>query len=223
MPESQKKIIGATGFNGAQVVRGGTIVPLDEVVSDPRVAADARSVVDFSSGNSVSGDFFQDVRKMPMTPSKIRSLGKGVLTTFRIDKTEDANVEQARDRLMDEVKDNPVWRTYENEEQRLVAITDSLPQQKVPLFGYGRDAGGNLVVVAADGRQPGSAGASISELAQLMVSRGIVDGILGAGGGDVAILEKKNGQNNLLNSPSNLDKNTGERVTRRVPNLLIFN
>ena len=220
---SLQQLTGATGFNGAQIVKGGEPVRIEDISSDSRIIADARAVVDFSDGVAVDGSFFQNVRKLPITSQKLRNLAKGALTTFRLDMESISPELAATDNeLRGQVAGIPAYRTHHGSHGTIYAITDKLPEQKVPLIGYGADSQGNLIIVAVDGRQKESAGVSIRELASLMVSEGVVDGILGAGGGDVAIIEQEAEQTRLINSPSNINQETGTRVARKMPNMIIL-
>jgi len=215
-----EKVAGSYGFNGPQIVRNGEAVPVGEIMSDPRIVADPRNVFDLSAGRDVDPSFFQDIRKVAISNMALRGLAKGALVTMNV--PYDKETYDAHHRVMSEAKSHglPLKANFDGNNYRY-AITEKLPTQKMPIMGYGCDKDGNLVIVAVDGRQPGSAGVSIDQLSELMVGEGIIDGILGGGGGDVAVVKKDHSGIEILNSPSNVDK-AGQRVTRRVPNVMII-
>jgi len=89
------------------------------------------------------------------------------------------------------------------------------------VVGIGFDKEKKLVVVAVDGRQEGSAGATINELAEVMRFKGAVTAGLGCAGGDVTVVLKTEVKKfEILNSPSNLIDS--KRVTRLEPSQLIL-
>lgn len=83
--------------------------------------------------------------------------------------------------------------------ERLEGVTDSFSLQRHPRTGFGvsRDSG-TVYLVVVDGRQKSSAGMSLPEFANLMVTLGIYDGINFDGGGSTTMLV--NGA--IVNHPS---------------------
>lgn len=216
------------GMSGAQIVKDGSVVPTSQLASDPRIRADLRNLVDFSDGHRVSGDFFQDIRgfspeasQNKINPAAVRRLAMGRMAVFKAAIPQDSESQAPYERLRSAVgaTDGALIIDKKNGDYRL-GVMKPLPEQHMPLTGFGHDSAGQLVIVLADGRQAESAGVSIRELANLMVGAGVVNGILGVGGGDVAAVEKRNGVTTLLNSPSQTDK-AGNRVTRRTPNVVV--
>ena len=106
-----------------------------------------------------------------------------------------------------------------NESLRIVG---PLPFQRLPLLGIGVRADGSLIVLVVDGRQQQMPGGTITELARLMQQHGAVTAGLGCAGGDVALVQKQQGEVRVLNSPSNRDPSTKLPCTRRVPAAVIF-
>ena len=211
-------IEGASGFNGPQIVRSGEIVDVAELLEDPRIVADTRLAFDFSSGDKVNNDFFQDVRKLTISDASLRHLARGTLAVAKISSDE----REVIDRLENEEDGFSALRHVDKDMQKKNRryLINSLPKQKIPLSGFGCDSDGSLIAVLVDGRQKDSKGVSINQLAILMKEAGIIDGVLGCGGGDVALVRKDNGVIKIINSPANVD-GAGNRVTRRVPNVMM--
>ena len=82
-------------------------------------------------------------------------------------------------------------------------------QQRHPRSAVGRTAGGDIWFVAVDGRQTGSAGATLAEMADIMVKLGCIDAINLDGGGSTDMtlfgmvlnrpVEKEVGQEAVIN------------------------
>lgn len=88
---------------------------------------------------------------------------------------------------------------------------DSFSEKRHPRTAIGRDAKGDILVVAVDGRQAFSLGASLSELAQIMVKLGCTDAINLDGGGSTSL----NIRGVVVNRPS-------DKVERPVVNGVLF-
>ncbi len=210
----------STGFNGPQIVRDGQALPLASYLDDPRLTADPRAVFDFAAGHRPNDSaYFAAIRKLPIAPVHLQELacGRGIMVTLPAE-SEYSGI------LNREIHD---WGIPEicvdtTENEIYYYVFRDLPLQTSPFFGLGCNKNGDLIVVAVDGRQTSSAGATIPEVAQLLVENGAQDGILGAGGGDVAIayLAHPNQPDRrilLLNSPSNPDNQS-----RPAPHVLLF-
>ena len=215
------------GMNGLAIITKGQPISLEEIASgdDPRVMADMRAVFDFANGNKVPGKFFGDIRGFSPNYEKNReafvNLALGRTATFLTGIPENPEDKKSYESLMEMIASDSesvfdhLSMTAEKDKYALT-IEGQMPEQLVPLIGWGCKEDGSLIAIAVDGRQEDSAGVSIRQLAELMVERGATDAILGCGGGDVAVIERgKDGTMTTLNSPSNPGN-----ITRRVPNLI---
>lgn len=215
------------GMNGLAIITKGQSISLEEIASgdDPRVMADMRAVFDFANGNKVPGKFFGDIRGFSPNYEKNReafvNLALGRTATFLAGIPENPEDKKSYESLMEMIASDSesvfdhLSMTVEKDKYALT-IEGQIPEQLVPLIGWGCKEDGSLIAIAVDGRQEDSAGVSIRQLAELMVERGATDAILGCGGGDVAVIERgEDGTMTTLNSPSNPGN-----ITRRVPNLM---
>lgn len=215
------------GMNGAQIVKDGYRVDVSDIADDPRIRADMRNLVDFSNGTPVPSTFFQDVRGFSPeasaskhNPQMLTHMLAGQVAVFRAQIPENADERVPYERLAGEVEQIGALKMDKIGDSYRLGVVDKLNEQKMPLVGLGNNEDGDLVVVTVNGRQPGSAGVSISQLADLMIEAGVKNGVLGCGGGDVSVVAKTNGNTRILNSPANVNSE-GERTTRLVPNVLV--
>jgi hypothetical protein len=83
----------------------------------------------------------------------------------------------------------------------IVAGLDSEPQPRTAL-GLNR-SGNKLIIIVVDGRQEGySGGATLEEIAQLLKERGVIRGMnMDGGGSTTLVMEDKNGDPLVVNSP----------------------
>jgi hypothetical protein len=103
-----------------------------------------------------------------------------------------------------------------------VVFGGGLPRVRLPLFALGAQAGGSLVVVAIDGRQPGLPGGRIEDAATLLAEHGAITGGLGSAGGDVCLVERTAENTRYLNRPSTGGMLTNQGVSRPVPSLMLI-
>jgi hypothetical protein len=104
-----------------------------------------------------------------------------------------------------------------------LTVTKPLPRMRMPLTGVGLDHDYRFMAVTIDGRQEGSAGATVEELAKVMLEEGAMLASLGGGGGDTYVGQLQGGELVNINVPSNIDPVTklpGAR--RRSPNALVI-
>ncbi|WP_220209128.1 phosphodiester glycosidase family protein [Reticulibacter mediterranei] len=225
--EDYKKLRGVTvGFNGPPIIASGELVPVSDIIDDPRIKADPRNLFDFAAGKEVPPTFFQDIRKqMPSSHHALDRMTR-VQPSSVVARTlvpESETEREPFERLQGTIQRSNLTHLrmdIQGRDYRL-GIFGKLPEQKMPLMGYGRNRNGELIMVAVDGRQEASAGVSISQLARLMKGKGAEDAILTCGGGDVAVLAKINDQVRVLNHPANKDADSSN-VTRRVPNVVVI-
>ncbi len=225
-PESDLKIEGVqVGYSAPRIVRDKKIVSLREIIKDPRIKADVRNLVDLSAGESVPGIFFQDIRKM--APEEhgmyrlVREAPSSIVTRAPIPESE--KEKEPYERLGEAISEGklPHMKMDTKGGNYRLGIFGKMPEQKMPLMGYGILEDGSLMVVSIDGRQKDSTGVSIDQLARLLQEKGAKDAFLMCGGGDVSVVAKTEEEIRVLNSPSNKDEH-GNQVTRNVPNVLII-
>jgi hypothetical protein len=207
------------GFSMPLTIQDRRKTPPDEVLTQPRFLADLRNVIDFANGNKMPEAFWLILRKLlPDTAAAVRRLlsGRAVVQRSGVEVT-DQEAEQFAQILKEHKLDE--YLSIELTGKHRLVIKKQLPFNRIPCFGLGYSKEGQLIVVAADGRQPDSAGVTIEELSEIMLDLGVVTGGVGSAGGDVAITTH---DKRLLNSPSNVDPKTQERVARRVPSAFIF-
>lgn len=209
------------GFSCPLILKGGQIVDLKEIIGNPRLIGDFRNVFDFGAGNKIPEPFWQLIRKIQ--PIK-KVAGKRIIDEkISVSSQKDSLTEEEFNFLQKTIAENNLEQNFRLDKAHgkiRFATLQSLPLQRMPLFGLGYDAVGRMIVVAADGRQTGSSGATILELAEMLRNEGAVCGGLGSGGGDVAVVKKTNNGFEILNSPSNYNSETRERTTRLVPAVL---
>ncbi len=84
-------------------------------------------------------------------------------------------------------------------------VLPDLESQSQPRTAIGVDKRGkNLVIVVVDGRQPGySEGATLAELASILVEHGVYTGMNLDGGGSSTLVMERGGRPAVLNSPIN--------------------
>lgn len=218
------------GMDGVHIVRDGKVTTTHQLIEElsPRIGADLRAIWQASNNNEVPGSFFQLIRPLFAAQERDGERHKAFLKTAlgetavlsAVITSEDSDARDSYTTLKQLISDNPNLSHLEasltGDLFKLTVKEGGLPEQRVPLIGWGCDADGGLIVVAVDGRTEASAGVSIAQLAELMAQLGAKDAVLGCGGGDVAVLEKDLAGNvRILNGPSN-----PEGTTRRVPTLI---
>lgn len=209
---------GITGFSIPLILKDGKVVSLEEIISDPRLMGDLRNVFDFGPVEGVPGEFWGLLRDFLPTMAiagKRLAKGKPAGTAIRgLDEDKVAKFKAIIEgnenlRKLIEIKSPKSGLT-------IMVIKDKLPLNRIPVVGVGFGQEGKLIVIAADGRQEGSAGLTIEELAELMRQEGAVTAGLGCAGGDVAVVAKTDKEGfEILNSPSSKD-----HKTRPVPSVL---
>lgn len=222
------------GMSGAPIVRDGVATDLSELLNEPRIKADLRNIFDFSYGGKVPSVFFQDIRKFSpeeqsgkYNPEAFRRMILGRQAVLSAPIPDNSEARAPYQRLMKTINGDEEHSALghmvvdDRRGRYRLGVFEPLPEQHMPLVGFGVDDEDKLVIVAVDGRQPDSFGVSIQQLAELMIKAGVKDGILGCGGGDVCVVEKNNGSTKILNSPANTDSD-GNRVTRLVPNVVVI-
>lgn len=211
------------GFSCPLILKDGEIVDLKEIIGNPRLIGDFRNVFDFGAGNKIPEPFWQLIRKIQ--PIK-KVAGKRIIDEkISVSSQKDSLTEEEFNFLQKTIAENNLEKSFRLDKAHgkvRFATLQSLPLQRMPLLGLGYDAEGKMVVVAADGRQEGSSGATILELAEILRREGAVCGGLGSGGGDVAVVKKTDDGFENLNSPSNFNRETKKRTTRLVPDVLII-
>ena len=83
-------------------------------------------------------------------------------------------------------------------------VVDGLGEKVQPRTALGLDrAGRRLIIVVVDGRQPGySDGATLGEVAQILMEHNAYSGFnLDGGGSSTLVMEREDGNAKLLNSP----------------------
>lgn len=210
------------GFSMPLILKEGQVVPLEGIIGDPRLTADLRNVVDFADGKKLPSDFWLLLRRLlPASGVAGKRLIKERSVVVR---REGAMTDEEIQKFQQIIRDNNLTTLALDVRQKAprLVFRGKLPIQRIPVVGVGYDNKGQLIVTAVDGRQEGSAGASISELAEIMQAKGAVTAGLGCAGGDVTVvLKTKEGAFEILNSPSNLDKDRN-RVTRLEPSQLVL-
>ena len=208
----------AIGLEMPQILHAGEATTLPELLGHERLLADLRNVFDFAAGRGteLSPEFWSAVRHfLPGTSSEACILLEGGEVAVEVDVTAPVNVQRmaaiAAARL-------PGVRVLETR----VVFGGSLPRVRLPLFALGAQAGGSLVVVAIDGRQPGLPGGSIEDAAALLAEHGAITGGLGSAGGDVCLVERTATNTRYLNRPSTGGMLTNQGVSRRVPALMLI-
>ena len=100
-------------------------------------------------------------------------------------------------------------RTLVEKGKPIAGLASDVPEPRTAL-GLSRNAR-TLILAVVDGRQPGySAGMALSDLANLLVENGAYTAVnLDGGGSSTMVVEGKNGQPRLLNSP--IDNNVPGR------------
>ncbi len=206
------------GLEMPQILHAGEATTLPELLGHPRLLADLRNVFDFAAGRGteLSTEFWLAVRHfLPGTSSEACTLLEGGEVAIEVDVTASVNVQRmaaiAAARL-------PGVRVLETR----VVFGGSLPRVRLPLFALGAQAGGSLVVVAIDGRQPGLPGGWIEDAAALLAEHGAITGGLGSAGGDVCLVERTATNTRYLNRPSTGGMLTNQGVSRRVPALMLI-
>jgi len=201
------------GFDIPLLVKDGEVQPLETYIGHPRLLADYRNVFDFAAGKQLPAEYWLHIRSLlPQTEEEGKRLlhaesvvtdSEGVLGPTEVAKLKKIIAEFGLDNTLkiDELGD-----------ATRLQIASKLPFNRIPLFGIGHDAKNNLVVVAIDGRQTNSAGATLEEAAMIMKDNGIINGGLGSAGGDVWIVGK---DNHTVNSPS-------LQNSRPVPSVLVI-
>lgn len=213
------------GFSLPTILKDGGIVPLGQIIADPRLEADYRNAFDFGAGKKLPGEFWRLLRKvMPaIIPDGIK-LEWGEPVVVSRDQAMKPEELKEFEEIIEKAGLEEYFRvdTQFGRIQRFL-IKKKLPLQRLPTVGIGFNQGGDLLITTVDGRQEGSAGASIEELAEIMKLKGALTVGFGSAGGDVAVvLRKAEGGFELLNSPSTIDKETGKRITRSNPSLLVL-
>lgn len=201
------------------IVREGAPVSSDEWIVHPRLLADLRNAFDFAHGRGteLAPELWIELRKaLPESAASALALagGRGCRERRRL-----ADPARLRSLLADARLDHISVR--DAGEVAEIEIRGPLPPTRLPLLGIGVAADGALDLTAIDGRRPGRPGATIAELARIMVERGVVHGGLGSAGGDVAVVQRTRAGSALRNVPSTFDSRTGRFVSRRVPAVLI--
>lgn len=208
----------AIGLEMPQILRAGEAIALREFLGHERLLADLRNVFDFAGGRGteLSPEFWSAVRYfLPGTSSEAYTLLGGGEVAVEVDVTVPGNVQRmevlAAARL-------PGVRVLETR----VVFGGSLPRVRLPLFALGAQAGGSLVVVAIDGRQPGLPGGWVEDAATLLAEQGAISGGLGSAGGDVCLVERTVTNTRYLNRPSTGGMLTNQGVSRPVPSLMLI-
>ncbi len=200
----------AHGLSGPFIVRNGEEQPVRELLSNPRLLADPRNVLDFSNTNQFNfvnaeekREFWQLIRKaLPYNPSLLSWLwDREIPVEYNLQSISD--VEYAKLRYLIAKSRMDHLTLDRDDEQILMEISRTLPYQRMPLMAIGINKDNSWFVIAADGRSSDSAGLTITELAQQCVLKGAYHAILTAGGGDVFIGNKTKGKFKTVNSPSN--------------------
>ena len=217
------------GFSTPLILKKGEIVSQMAIWErgDPRALADPRNFVDLAAGKKVTNDFWRLVRKfMPGSKAAVRRVtreGRSSVSKLQGVSREDI---KAFSEALGQAGLEKSWEIVEGSQGKppRVIVRGSLPPNRIPVVGIGHDSGGRLMVTVIDGRQQGSTGATIDELAQIMRDGGAVNAGLGAAGGDAFILAKTQEGVKLITSPSTVIKEgeNEKRVTRLVPSLLVL-
>lgn len=210
------------GFSAPLILKGGEVVDTRSLLADPRILADSRNVIDFGNGQILSSDLAQMIRKViPTTKLGIDRLVRGDTVVQRL-KTPLNNEEFLK--IKNLIKENNLQEFLQIDmsssgHQRFIVLKD-LPLQKMPFMSYGYTNEGSLIAVAIDGRQEGSRGVTIQELAGIMKQKGAVTAALMVGGADVSVVSKTNLNVEILNSPSTVDNRSQKRVLRNIPSVM---
>lgn len=203
------------GFNLPLILREGEPLSLKEIIDDPRFLADFRNVFDFGVGKELPSNFWLYLRSlMPTIRAAGRRLVEGKSVVVR---RSGLSFEQAI-AFASIIKDNQLEDWLQVDIRRgipRISVFKNLPLNRIPVVGVGFDNERRLLVMAVDGRQEKSAGATIQELARLMKAEGAIFAGLGCAGGDVAIVAKTQKRTEVLTSPSNKGQ-----TTRPVPSVL---
>lgn len=206
------------GLEMPQILDAGACLPLEAFLSHPRMLADLRNVFDFADGCGPDLDpkFWVELRRrLPATSEAAHTLLAGGSLRVNVDSAVTGVGELFR--LVEEANLPGV-----QARAGALIFTGPLPKARLPLFAIGARQEGALVVVAIDGRQTGVPGGTIEEAAALLRDHGAYTGGLGSAGGDVCLVERTSGGMDYLNTPSTLGEGPAERVSRRVPSLILI-
>ena len=211
------------GMSLPLILKDEKVVPLGEIIGDPRFLADLRNVFNFGAGKNLPPEFWDLLRGvMPTTKAAARRLAEGrKIALSQKDTLNEEKLEKFKRIISENNLDKYLYIDRKNGITRF-AVIKNLPLNRNPVIGVGFDKDGRLLVVTVDGRQKESVGVTIEELAKIMKAKGAITAGLGCAGGDVAVVAKEKESYRILNSPSNKDPETGERMTRPLPSLLII-
>jgi len=222
------------GFSAPQILRNGEIVSADTILArrDPRLTADPRNVYDWTANanftNLTQKEFLIGfMRRVDPTPIAVNRLNRGVTSTSVVHiSAADEEVDKLNETITDGGLNWTAQKAHTNPHGKKVSARIAIPgpisPNRLPLIVFGNDGNGNLIALTADGRQPGSTGLTIDEAAEKIRDKGAINAVLGAAGGDIFVGLKKGNNFTILNSPSNIDRYSGQRVTRRIPSMLVI-
>lgn len=218
-PDALRAAAPACGMEMPCIVEDGCPRPLHFLLSHARLRADFRNVFDFAAGRgpALPPEFWVLLRKLlPTEELAARIFLEGGAIELPLDNL--ASVDAERLARLVRAAELPAVQIHGDH----LRVAGPLPKARLPVFGLGASEAGELIVVAVQGRSEEHPGATIEELARLLIDAGAVSGGLGSAGGDVAVAERTASGSRLRNRPSNRDRRTGEPVSRRVPAVLVI-
>ncbi|MCS7190067.1 MAG: phosphodiester glycosidase family protein [Fimbriimonadales bacterium] len=193
-----------TPFYGstAQAAGDGVAVVLEALTRPVRVGARVQAVVrEVRGGNTAPIPFTGGALIGTGAAAEfLRGMQPGERITIRVDLQGDG---AARWRTVQEAVAGGPWlvrngKVLRPEEQGGGFNLQTFVERRHPRTAVGRTASGEVLWVTVDGRQPHSQGATLTELAQLMLSYGAVEAINLDGGGSTTLVVC----NLVVNSPS---------------------
>lgn len=211
------------GFDLPLILDNGKLVPITALIDHPRIYEDLRNFVDFAVGKQLPARFWGYLGKvLPRGRSARRVIGGAPVDIVRANALTEEEIADFQ-RLIEETGIDDTISVEQSGQGPLFKIRKRLPENHTPMVGLGIDDKGQLLVVAVDGGQSESRGATLQDLAKLLKEKGAVWGGLGSAGGDVVVVTKGlGGKISILNSPSIRDKETGKGISRPVPALLVL-
>ncbi len=214
----------ALGLEMPALVRAGSALGLETLVAHPRLLADARNLVDFSTddrpGFELSAGYWLAVRcLLPRNPATLQALLRGETCEWWVDDLPREALVQAA-ALLTESGFDGLHAEMVGMAAR-VFVRTVLRATRLPLMGFGLRRSGELVVLASEGRTPEAPGLTVAELGELLVEEGAETGWLGSAGGDVAVVRRTvTGVEGLGGSASHRNR-PAKLFTREVPSLLV--
>ena len=209
------------GLSMPLMARDGQAANPASYITDFRLLADVRNYANFAPDVQMPAEFWLLLRKvLPSRPAEARRIARGDrMVIHEPDMLSDEELEKLQRYIADYGLDKYLHLDVRRGDPRF-AVISPLPLIRIPVIGLGVTGDGELMITAVDGRQEGSAGMTLAELTNYMLSKGATDVGLGCAGGDVAMVQKTTAGFELANTPANRNSD-GQAVTRPVPSVLV--